>query len=85
MAIIRYFEQWRPKLEVPDVPIKVITDQKSLKYFMTTKKLLREQVDWAKFLSEFNFVVFYTPSRENKKAGSLTRQLNDYPANDQND
>ena len=39
LAIIRCFEQWRPKLEATSVPIKVITDHKSLEYFITTKKL----------------------------------------------
>ncbi len=43
LAIIRCFEQWRPELEGTRVPIKVITDHKSLKYFMTTKKLSRRQ------------------------------------------
>ena len=41
LAIIRCFEQWRPKLETTGVPIKVITDHQSLDYFMTTKKLSR--------------------------------------------
>ncbi len=39
LAIIRCFEQWRSELEGIGVPIKVITDHKSLEYFMTTKKL----------------------------------------------
>ena len=43
LAIIRCFEQWKPELEGIGVPIKVITDHKSLEYFMTTKKLTRRQ------------------------------------------
>ena len=73
LAIIRCFEQWRPKLEATGVPIKVITDHKSLEYFMTTKKLSRRQARWAEFLSGFNFVISYIPGRENGKADSLTR------------
>ena len=38
---------------------------------MITKKLLRRQAHWAKFLSGFNFILFYTPDRENRKAKSL--------------
>ena len=72
LAIIQCFEQWRPELEATGVPIKVITDHKSLEYFMTTKKLSRRQARWAEFLSGFNFVISYTPSRENGKADSLT-------------
>ena len=30
LAIIRCFEQWRPKLEGTGVPVKVITDHKNL-------------------------------------------------------
>ena len=43
LAIIRYFRQWRPELEKTRVLVKVITDHKSLKYPMTTKKLTRCQ------------------------------------------
>ena len=43
LAIIRCFEQWRSELEKTGVSIKIITDYKSLKYFMTTKKLTRRQ------------------------------------------
>ena len=43
LAIIQCFEQWKPELEALSIPIKVITDHKSLKYFMTTKKLSRQQ------------------------------------------
>ncbi len=72
LAIIRCFEQWRLELEGIGVPIKVITDHKSIEYFMTTKKLSRRQVRWAEFLSGFNIVISYTPDRENRKADSLT-------------
>ena len=85
LAIIQCFEQWRPELEATGVPIKVITDHKSLEYFMTTKKLSRRQARWAEFLSGFNFVISYTPGRENGKADSLTRRPNDCPADDQDD
>lgn len=40
IAIIWYFEEWRPELEDTGLPIKVPTDYKSLEYFMTTKKLM---------------------------------------------
>ena len=51
LAIIRCFEQWRPKLESSGIPVKVLTDHKSLEYFMTTKTLTRRQARWAEFLS----------------------------------
>ncbi len=60
----------------------MIIGHNSLEYFITTKKLSRRQARWAKFLSGFIFVIFYTPDRENRKANSLTYQPNDYPADD---
>jgi hypothetical protein len=43
MAIIRAFEEWRPKLEGALHPIKVMSDHKNLEYFMMTKLLNRRQ------------------------------------------
>ena len=43
LAIIRYFEQWRPKLEGTGFPIKVLSDHKNLQYFMTMKQLSHRQ------------------------------------------
>jgi hypothetical protein len=43
LAIIRCFEEWRPDLEGTDLPVEVLTDHKSLEYFMTTKRLTRRQ------------------------------------------
>lgn len=44
LAIIWDFEQWKPKLKSIRVPIKVIIDHKSLEYFMTLKKLSKQQI-----------------------------------------
>lgn len=84
-AIIRCFEQSRPELEGIGVPIKVITDHKSLEYFMTTKKLTRRQACWAEFLSGFNFVISYSPGKGNQKADSPTRRPNDLPSDENDD
>jgi RNase H-like domain found in reverse transcriptase len=37
LAIIRYFKQWRPKLEGTGFLIKVFSNYKNLQYFMTIK------------------------------------------------
>ena len=44
LVIIRCFEHWRPELKFSDISIKVFTDRKSLQHFMTTKKLIWQQV-----------------------------------------
>ena len=56
--------------------MKVIIDYKSLKYFMTTKKLSRRQVSKVEFLSRFNFVISYTLSRKIGKTDSFTYSSN---------
>ena len=52
---------------------------------MTTKKLTRRQARWAEFLSGFNFVISYTPGKENQKADSLTRCPNNLLSSENND
>lgn len=64
------------------MPVKVITDYKSLEYFITTKKLTRRQVHQVEFLLGFNFVIFYPPSRKNQKADSLIRRPNKFLSDD---
>ena len=59
--------------------VKVLTNHKSLEYFMTTKKLTPRQARWAEFLSKFNFVVIYQTGKKNEKADALTRKLNKRP------
>ena len=39
LAIIRCFKKWRPELKGTGLPVKVLTNHKGLKYFMTIKKL----------------------------------------------
>ena len=51
---------------------------------MTTKKLTPQQVRWAEFLSEFNFVISYQSGKKNDKADILTRKPNKQPTNNEN-
>lgn len=80
LAIIRCFAKWQPELEGTEMPVQVLTDHKSLEYFMTTKKLTPRQARWVEFLSEFNFVINYQSSKKNDKANALTQKLGDCPA-----
>ena len=83
LAIIWCFKEWQPELEGTGLPVKVLTDHKGLKYFMSTKKLIPRQVRWAEFLSEFNFVISYQSGKKNDKANALTRKPNKQPTNDE--
>ena len=81
LAIIRCFEEWRPDLEGTDLPVQVLTDHKSLEYFMTTKRLTRRQARWAEFLADYHFQITYRPGKQNDKADALTRRGSDQPGN----
>ncbi|CAJ2512148.1 Uu.00g051630.m01.CDS01 [Anthostomella pinea] len=74
LAIIRCFEEWRPKLEGTSSLIKVITDYWNLEYFTTTKLLNRCQARWSEFLSRFNFKIIYRPGKQGAKPDALTRR-----------
>jgi hypothetical protein len=43
LAIVRSLDQWRPELKGTAKKIQIFTDYKALKYFMTTKQLIRQQ------------------------------------------
>ena len=43
MAIVRCLEEWRSELSSTPHPIKVLSDNRNLEYFMSTKLLNRRQ------------------------------------------
>jgi hypothetical protein len=59
LVIVRCLKHWRLKLESTDILIKVFTDYRNLKYFITIKELSRRQARWAEKLAEFNFKILY--------------------------
>ena len=77
LAIVKSFEMWRPELTSVDQSVKMYTDHKNLKHFMTIKQLNRWQTCWAEFLSEFNFKISYKPEKQGEKPDILTRQSQD--------
>jgi hypothetical protein len=85
LVIVYYFEEWRPDLEGTNLPVQVLTDHKSLEYFMTTKRLTRRQVRWAEFLADFYFQITYRPGKSNIKADSLTCRSQDLLEGPQDD
>jgi len=79
MAIVRCFEEWRPHLEGAPMPVQVLSDHKSLEYFMSTKHLSRRQTRWSEFLYRFNFRIVYCPGKQGGKPDALTRRSGDLP------
>ena len=85
LAIIQCFKEWRPELEGTAMPVKVLTNHKGLKYFMTTKKLTLRQAKWAEFLLKFNFKITYQSGKKNDKADALTKKPNKRPISNEDD
>ena len=76
-AIIRCFEKWRFELKATDLSVKIFTDHKNFEYFMIIKKLIKRQIRWSKFLSQYNFVIMYQFDAQNVKTNALIRRFND--------
>lgn len=73
LAIVKSLDHWRPELERTHSRLQILTDHKSLEYFMTTKRLTGRQARWAEALSNYYFTIMYRPGKENGKADALTR------------
>ena len=76
-AIIRCFEEWRLELKTINLSVKIFTDYKSFEYFMIIKKLIKRQIRWSKFLSQYNFVIMCQFDAQNVKINALIRRSND--------
>ena len=77
LAIICCFEKWRFELKTIDLSVKIFIDHKSFEYFMIIKKLIKRQIRWSEFLSQYNFVIMYQFDAQNVKTNALTRRSND--------
>ena len=85
LAIIRAFKEWRPELAStnPKEAVQVLSDHRSLEYFMTTKELNRRQARWSEFLSQFQFKIIYRAGKDNGKPDALTRTHDAKPDDDE--
>lgn len=71
-------------LKETKVYVKVITDYKSLEYFIIIKKLIRRKAYLAEFLLRFYFIISYMLGKKNQKTDSLIYDLNNLLLNDNN-
>ena len=78
LAIFEAFKIWRYYLEGLAYPIDVVIDYKNLEYFSNTKVLIRRQVQWSKYLSQFNLVIRFCPGHLGTKPDAFTRQWDVY-------
>jgi hypothetical protein len=52
--------------------VRVWTNHKALKYFITTEQLNQRQARWAKVLAKFYFSVVYRPGSKSLLANTLS-------------
>jgi RNase H-like domain found in reverse transcriptase len=71
LVVMRSLEEWRHFLEGVKHKVKIWTDHKNLKYFMTMKKLNHRQAHWYLNLSRFNFVRHHCPGKSMGKCDAL--------------
>jgi len=74
LAVVRCLEVWRHFLEGAVVKFEIWTDHKNLEYFIKAQKLNRRQVQWALYLSRFDFTLKHIPGSKMEKADSLSRR-----------
>src|SRR5258707_6235922 len=82
LAIFEAFKNWRHFLERSAKVIDMVTDHKNLEYFMSSKKLLRHQARWAKFLAQFNMKVQFRLGPLGSKLDTLTCRWDIYMEGD---
>jgi hypothetical protein len=74
LMIMWGLEEWRHFLEGVKEHIKIWTDHKNLKYFMTAKNLNCRQARWSLYLSRFDFVMHHCPGKSMGKCDALLRR-----------
>lgn len=79
LAIFWSFSEWRHYLEGCNVLVQVLTDHRSLEYFLTTKQLNRRQARWAEFMADFHFRISYRPGAKAAKPDALSRRADHRP------
>ncbi len=72
MIIVCTFKKWWSEFEDFIYFVKMITNHKNLKYFMSTKQLSHHQARWSEFLSRFNYCIAYYFNKIDDKLNALT-------------
>src|SRR5260370_476959 len=72
LAVFVAFKRWHHYLEGSTHAVDTVMDHKNLEYFTTTKKLTQHQVQWSKFLLQFNLKIHFRLGRLGAKPDALT-------------
>jgi hypothetical protein len=76
LAIIRALDEWQHFLEGAPRKFEIWTDHKNLEYFMSAKKLNRQQARWSLTLARFDFVMHHRLGKTMGKSDALSRRAN---------
>src|SRR5260370_42431599 len=69
------FKRWCHYLEGSTHAVDTVMDHKNLEYFTTTTKLTQSQVQWSKFLLQFNLKIYFRLGRLGAKPDAMTLPL----------
>ena len=72
VAVVFALKIWRPYLYGEE--FEVYLDHKSLKYIFTQRDLNMRQRKWMEFLEDYDFTLYYHPSKANGVADALSRK-----------
>ncbi|KAF6783741.1 reverse transcriptase domain protein [Colletotrichum sojae] len=78
LAVLACLRAWRAELRSVG-SFKVLTDHKSLEYFMKKQRLTERQSRWAEELAQYDFYLEYRPGKEAVVPDALSRREQDAP------
>ena len=81
LAVIACLREWDAECRTVE-SLEVLTDHKSLEYFLTKRDLNDRQARWHELLSRHKLVFSYRPGSENGAADALSRRPQDLPKDD---
>ena len=79
LAIMQVLKEWRQYCPGSKYTVKILTDDKNLVPFTTTKTLNSRQIRWSEELGNFDINIEYRPGLEGGKSEALTRRSEDMP------
>jgi len=72
LIIIQCLKEWETELRSVS-NFQIYTNHKNLKYFMTVKKLIKQQIRWSLTLLQYNFFILYLLRNQNERTDTLSR------------
>ena len=73
LTIVDAFKIWKHYLKKAKYEIMILCDHNNLKYFMTSKSLIRRQAHWTEFLISFDFKIQHRAEKKNSADESFRR------------